>query len=89
MTYLTGPGSVSPSATTGQAAPSSPLSTVEGPYSFTIGGAPATVSFFGLTPGFVGLYQANLTVPALAPGEHPLVATVAGAASNRPLASVR
>lgn len=89
VAYLTGPGAVSPSATTGQAAPSSPLALVEAPYSFTIGGATAAVSFFGLTPGFVGLYQANLTVPVLTPGEHPLVATVAGAASNRPLVSVR
>jgi uncharacterized protein (TIGR03437 family) len=30
----------------------------------TIGGIPATPSFSGLAPGFVGLYQVNALVPA-------------------------
>jgi uncharacterized protein (TIGR03437 family) len=40
------------------------------PITATIGGQPATVSFAGLTPGFVGLVQVNLVVPALAPGSY-------------------
>ena len=33
----------------------------------TIGGVPATVSFSGLSAGFVGLYQLNVQVPAGVP----------------------
>jgi adhesin/invasin len=29
----------------------------------TIGGAPATITYQGLAPGYVGLYQFNVTVP--------------------------
>jgi uncharacterized protein (TIGR03437 family) len=35
-----------------------------------------------LTPGFVGLYQANFKLPSLTPGDYPIVVTVAGNASN-------
>jgi uncharacterized protein (TIGR03437 family) len=89
MTYLTGPGPVSPAVATGSAAPSAPLSEVTAQYSFTIGGVQAAVPYFGLAPGFVGLYQANLQVPILEPGDYPVVVTVAGAASNGPLISIR
>ena len=89
VAYLTGPGAVSPSVATGSVAPSAPLSRVSGSYSVTVGGLQAAVSYFGLTPGFVGLYQANLTVPALVPGDYSVVATVGGAPSNGPLISIR
>jgi uncharacterized protein (TIGR03437 family) len=89
VAYLTGPGPVSPAVATGLVAPSTSLSWVTAPYAFTIGGVQSKAAYFGLTPGFVGLYQANLQVPTLAPGDYPVVATVAGAASNGPLISIR
>ncbi|HEX5229604.1 MAG TPA: IPT/TIG domain-containing protein [Bryobacteraceae bacterium] len=82
VVYLTGGGAVnSHSWTTGAASPSTPAR-VTSPYTLTFGTQPALVQFVGLTPGFVGLYQANFTVPPLAPGTYPLVITMAGNASN-------
>jgi uncharacterized protein (TIGR03437 family) len=50
----------------------------------TIGGVAATVEFSGLTPGFVGLWQLNVRIPANAPtGEVPLVISVDGRAGNQ------
>jgi len=51
----------------------------------TIGGVPAYVSFAGLAPGWVGLYQVNVQVPANAPvGDAVAVAlSVGGVASNQ------
>jgi uncharacterized protein (TIGR03437 family) len=42
----------------------------------------APIYFLGLTPGTVGLAQANLIVPALGPGAYPVVVTIGGVASN-------
>ncbi|HEX4945160.1 MAG TPA: hypothetical protein VFZ34_00680, partial [Blastocatellia bacterium] len=51
----------------------------------TIGGVPATVEFSGLTPGFVGLWQINVRIPANAPtGDAvPLVISVDGRTGNQ------
>jgi uncharacterized protein (TIGR03437 family) len=87
--YLTGGGSVSRAVPTGVPAPSMPLSYVSAANSVSIGTPPAFVYFLGLTPGFEGLYQANVQVPALAPGDYAVVVTVAGVTSNGPLISIR
>jgi uncharacterized protein (TIGR03437 family) len=65
--YLTGLGDVSPRPAAGQAASVSPLSVAVIVPTATVGGLPASVLFSGLAPGFVGLYQVNLQVPANAP----------------------
>jgi minor extracellular serine protease Vpr len=59
--YCTGLGLVNPSATDG-AAPQQLSNTMSAPQ-LTVGGQSAPVSFAGLTPGFVGLYQVNAVVP--------------------------
>jgi len=47
----------------------------------TFGGAPATVTFAGLTEA--GLYQINVTVPASTPaGDTPVVATLNGVSTQ-------
>jgi uncharacterized protein (TIGR03437 family) len=85
-TYVTGDGVVSPvllpgyppSATTPASLPRPVL-----PLGVTVGGVQALVSFYGLTPGVVGLTQVNYLIPAgVAPGPQPVVVTVGGVASQ-------
>lgn len=83
IAYLTGSGPVSPAVVDGTPAPTSPLSNVTAPKSAKIGNSDATVSFGGLTPGFIGLVQFNVVVPAgLASGTYPLSITIDGQTSN-------
>jgi uncharacterized protein (TIGR03437 family) len=83
LLYLSGVGPVSPAVPVGSAASATELSHASLPFSATIGGQPADVAFLGLAPGFVGLGQANILVPpGLPAGDHPLVLTVGGVASN-------
>ena len=82
--YCTGLGAVINQPPTGVAASATSPSTTVEPASVTIGGVPATVSFAGLAPGFVGLYQVNVEVPEAAPSGSavPVVLSIGGAASN-------
>jgi uncharacterized protein (TIGR03437 family) len=82
--YCTGLGAVSNQPADGAAAPSSPLAQTTLTPTVTIGGANAPVSFSGLTPGFVGLYQVNVQVPAGVPTGNavPLILSIGGVASN-------
>lgn len=83
MAYLTGAGAVNNQPADGAAASSSPLSQVSSTVTATIGGKPAQVSFAGLAPGFVGLWQANIVVPSgLSKGDLPLIVTAGGQSSN-------
>ena len=61
--YLVGMGATTPLVPSGEAAPSDPLAKVQADVEVTVDGQPAQVSFAGLTPGGVGLYQINFTVP--------------------------
>jgi uncharacterized protein (TIGR03437 family) len=78
--YAVGLGAVRPPVTAGDGALGNPLSYTVAPVSVTIGGVPASVFFAGLTPGFVGLYQVNLTVPSgIAVGSNmPMTVSVSG-----------
>lgn len=68
---------------TGSAALSNPLSLLPPPV-VTIDGVPAPVTFTGRAPGFVGLDQINVTIPAAVATNKPvsLVLTAAGNTSN-------
>ena len=91
--YLTGLGKATPGGdpkgttlTTGSTAPAdgNPLyQTVSAP-TVTIGGVAAPVAFSGIAPGFTGLYQINVQIPAnVAPGDDvPLTVTMPGNATD-------
>jgi uncharacterized protein (TIGR03437 family) len=70
VVYCTGLGPVSGAMVTGAPASLTSLQpTTPQPAAATVGGIPAVVSFSGLAPGFIGLYQINVQVPAnAAPG---------------------
>ena len=66
--YVTGGGSASPPVDTGRPAPlPPPLHNLVSNIAATVGSADAVVEFAGLAPGFVGLTQVNVRIPAAAP----------------------
>ena len=66
--YCTGLGAVNNTPADGAPAPSTPpLATTLATPAVSIGGMPATVTYSGLAPGLVGLYQVNVQVPNNAP----------------------
>ena len=48
----------------------------------TIGGQSAGVQYAGLAPGFAGLYQINVVMPAVPSGTNALVISVNGITSS-------
>jgi uncharacterized protein (TIGR03437 family) len=88
LIYCTNLGAVSPAVQDGVAGTGKEL-TVAQPTA-TIGGTNAPVSFSGLAPGFVGLYQVNVQVPnGLTASNQPLVLTISGASSKPVLLPVK
>jgi uncharacterized protein (TIGR03437 family) len=81
--YSMGSGPLNGTVADGYVSPSSPLLQSTSSYSATIGSAPAQIQFAGLSPGFVGLAQANIVIPAgTVSGTYPLTITIDGQASN-------
>ena len=90
--FATGLGPTNPPLRTGEPAPSDPVAVLapETQLAASVGGIAGEIQFKGLAPGFVGLYQVNITVPAgLAPGDHPLVLTANGLRSNEVMLAVK
>lgn len=70
--YLTGMGAVSPAVADGVAGGTSPLNNTAVPLSqisVLFGGVPGRVIYSGLAPGYPGLYQINVTLPAVLPAK--------------------
>jgi uncharacterized protein (TIGR03437 family) len=64
--YGVGFGSTTPAVPAGQLASGLPQLTA--PVQILFGTTPATITYQGLAPGLVGLYQFNVTVPTVAAG---------------------
>jgi uncharacterized protein (TIGR03437 family) len=80
--YGTGFGPVNSRPASGEPAADASSTTIITP-TVTIGGIPAQVQFSGLAPGYAGLYQINVTVPAGAgSGSQEVAMSVNGVASN-------
>lgn len=88
VVYVTGIGLVTNTPGDGASSPASPLAQAVYINSATIGGVNAAVTFLGLTPGQVGLAQANITVPNLPSGDYPLILNISGVESTSALVSV-
>jgi len=89
--YCTGLGPVNNTPASGAKAPTSPLSSTSTLPTVTVGGLSAVVTFSGLAPSFVGLYQVNAQVPDTAvPGDAvPVTLSIGGAVSDTVTIAVR
>lgn len=65
--YTTGLGAVTPLVANGLPGPTQPLAIAVLQPTVTLGSAPMILSYAGLAPGEVGVYQINVTVPGDAP----------------------
>ena len=82
--YLSGMGNTSPAVPAGTPSPADPLPSVSIAPTVTLGGVQLPVSFAGLTPGEIGVYQVNVSVNRrVNPGlQVPLVITQSGNSSS-------
>jgi minor extracellular serine protease Vpr len=81
--YVNGLGPVDNTPESGEPSPAQPLARTRVLPVVMFGGREGEVSFAGLTPFFVGLYQINVRVPADAPaGLQPVVVTINGVSSK-------
>jgi uncharacterized protein (TIGR03437 family) len=80
--YLAGLGATNPTVADGMPTPNQLVPCVVQP-TVTVDNQPAVIAYAGLTPGGIGLYQINFTVPSNAnSGNLSLVVTQAGLPSN-------
>jgi uncharacterized protein (TIGR03437 family) len=77
-------GSITASLPPGQIVEQS--NTLAEPFTISIGGVPATFTYDGLAPAFIGLYQFNVVVPQVAASDKvPVTFTLGGAAGTQTL----
>ena len=91
VVYCTGLGPVAAQPLTGSASAASVGATTSTTPTAKIGGVAATVSFSGLAPTLVGVYQVNIVVPTDTPVSDavPFVLSIGGLDSNKVTIAVR
>jgi len=89
VVYLTGQGTLSTFLRAGEPARANPLAESVLPRAATLGGREADVLFLGMTPGLIGVAQANIRIPAgVGAGSQPLRLRIGAADSNAALVAV-
>jgi uncharacterized protein (TIGR03437 family) len=84
LLYGVGFGTVNPGSPPGQLVEQ--LNTLTAPFTVSFGGTEATVAYDGLAPNFMGLYQFNVNVPAVAASDTvPLTFSLGGAGGTQTL----
>jgi uncharacterized protein (TIGR03437 family) len=83
--YATGLGAASNEPVSGTAAPLNPLSHLTAGATITIGGVNADVTFAGLAPELVGVYQINFRVPDGVPAGSPALVLKTATAAAAPV----
>jgi len=82
--YGVGFGSVTPSISPGEIA--TETNRLSATFDVLFGKTPAELAYYGLAPNFVGLYQFNVTVPAVANEDlEPLTFSLGGVAGTQTL----
>ncbi|MCU1238250.1 MAG: domain containing protein [Candidatus Solibacter sp.] len=82
LVYCTGLGLTSVNLATGTLVPTTATASTNASVTATIGGKPAAVAYAIASPGFAGLYQVALTVPAGVANNSPIVLTQGTTVSN-------
>jgi uncharacterized protein (TIGR03437 family) len=83
--YATGQGAVIPAVDDGVAAPTQPLATSSNLPNVFLGGRQLTVLYNGLAPGFAGVWQIDVMIPADAPTGPDLALTVVNGIVSNPV----
>jgi uncharacterized protein (TIGR03437 family) len=83
--YGVGFGAVTPSSVAFAGQVVGPTSSLNN-FSMSFGGSPGVPVYYGLAPGFVGLYQFNITIPQIANNDFvPLTFSLGGTAGSQTL----
>jgi uncharacterized protein (TIGR03437 family) len=81
--YASGLGALNPSLDAGKVPPTSPLSTTANTVTAVVDGVSANVAFAGAAPGYPGLYQVNLQIPAAARSGTRYITLFSGGATTQ------